>query len=508
MPPPRVKNVVKDFVKDFGKVFAIRLRRSTKNGHTQCSSTTTDHEGDVSILGHTSSLSPTLSSNSSQVHAVSANEEPGLEASTNASSPRSSRGVALARKASDMAQLALPLVQAVASAIPLVGAPMQAAIGGLVTGLQAIDRHNQNKADLDGLTLRLDRLSRELCNASPALDPVEQSRRDSFVRMLEDTSARVTALHERCLASTPVTQAIAGCFIEIDRYLADYLWSSQMQSQRDIREVLVILQRERDDRQKLLMTIENLVTHGQFSLGPTATQLIGTATRGCVTLIDATDCRHPISVNFCTSFEQFNEMLKALFKCNSAEAQIQRRYMESGKYDLCIDEGPRVTQLTSHQWSRLEAGTTIVMRVIIEQQMSSSSQVSYECPCGAMNTLGIESMMYSFGRQADCSIDCRTCKRRFQVSRVPSNPDRIALPSDIDSDAAPDTEMDLIRNFHVRQTEDLAAAPPWLIPAIRLINDEYLDDKFEVVLRRPAPRAMPMWWMKCLDCPGKVRAHH
>jgi hypothetical protein len=117
-----------------------------------------------------------------------------------------------------MAQLALPLMQAVASAIPLVGAPMQAAIDGLLTGLQAIDRHNQNQADLDSLILRLDRLSRELCNASPSSDPAEQSRRDFFVRMLQNTSARVTTLRERCLASTSVTQAIAGCFVEIDRY--------------------------------------------------------------------------------------------------------------------------------------------------------------------------------------------------------------------------------------------------------------------------------------------------
>ncbi|KAG2034427.1 hypothetical protein BDR03DRAFT_965262 [Suillus americanus] len=41
--------------------------------------------------------------------------------------------------------------------------------------------------------------------------------------MLQDTSARVAALHERFLASTSVTQAIAGCFIEIDRCLAEYL---------------------------------------------------------------------------------------------------------------------------------------------------------------------------------------------------------------------------------------------------------------------------------------------
>lgn len=46
--------------------------------------------------------------------------------------------------------------------------------------------------------------------------------------MLQDTSAQVAMLHERCLASTSVTQAIAGCFIEIDRYLAEYLVGSTL----------------------------------------------------------------------------------------------------------------------------------------------------------------------------------------------------------------------------------------------------------------------------------------
>lgn len=43
------------------------------------------------------------------------------------------------------------------------------------------------------------------------------------LRMLQDVSTRVATLHERCLASTSVTQDIARCFIEIDRYSADYL---------------------------------------------------------------------------------------------------------------------------------------------------------------------------------------------------------------------------------------------------------------------------------------------
>jgi hypothetical protein len=138
--PQRVKDYLKGFVKDLGKVFAVRLIHPKKN-EAKHNSITTDHDGDGIIHAQISSAfsfpSPTLPSNSSPVH--SAIRGPGLESSTNVSSARYSGGVSLAREASDMAQLALPLVQSVANAIPLVGAPMQAAIGGLLTSLQAID---------------------------------------------------------------------------------------------------------------------------------------------------------------------------------------------------------------------------------------------------------------------------------------------------------------------------------------------------------------------------------
>ncbi|KAG1845614.1 hypothetical protein C8R48DRAFT_442428 [Suillus tomentosus] len=276
--------------------------------------------------------------------------------------------------------------------------------------------------------------------------------------MLQDTSARVTTLRERCLASTLVTQAIAGCFVEIDRYLAEYLWSCQMQSQREVHEMFVILQREQEDRRKFLLTIENLVARAQSSVGPTATQLIGTATRGCVTLIDATGHQYPIPVDFCTSFEQFNEMLKVLFKRNSIEAQIQRQYMESGQYDLCIDEGMQVTRLHSNEWSTLEVGTKVIMRAIIQQQTTSFSGVSYRCSCGGVNSLGVESIMYSLERQAGSSIDCRNCGRRFQISRVscPEKRRSSTRSSNIDSDHRTDAGTDLIRNLHIQQTEILS----------------------------------------------------
>ncbi|KAG1727846.1 hypothetical protein EDD22DRAFT_961185 [Suillus occidentalis] len=437
----------------FGKVIAFRLKRPKQKGRTQHNSTTTNHEGINSIPANISNHVPVLipSSISSLVHHVFAITESGLEASVDLSSARSVGGVSLAREASDMAQVALPFVQAIASAIPLVGAPMQAAISGLLTGLQAIDRRSQNKSDLDALTSRLNRLCLNLCNAPPARDPAEQYRRDSFVRMLQGTSARVATLRERCLASTPVTQAIAGCFMDIDRYLADYLvWSFQIHNQHDIHEELTILQRQQEDHNKLLITIQSMMIHSQSSMGPSASP--AAIALGCVTLVDATGHHHAISVNCCTSYQQLNDMLKVLFQRDAIEAQIQRRYIEQGEYDLCIDEGTQVTCLTSHEWSSIEAGTKIVMRAILHQETSTSSEVDYKCRfCGAVNRLGIRSVKYWSQGGTVCSTDCRECKRRFQITRALVDMSLSRESSNSDSNHTTDAETRLIRNFHVQQ---------------------------------------------------------
>lgn len=48
------------------------------------------------------------------------------------------------------------------------------------------------------------------------------------------------------------------------------------------------------------------------------------------------------------------------------------------------------------------------------------------------------------------------------------------------------------------------APPPWLTTAIRSLQEQYPDDKFEAILRRAPPRTVLEWRMKCLDCPGKL----
>ncbi|KAG2111980.1 uncharacterized protein F5147DRAFT_835575 [Suillus discolor] len=429
------------WLKDLNKVVLLRLRPSKKlkKGRTQHSSTswtTTGHKGDSSPADFSASPfslhAPT--SNPLLMQPISATREPvNLEASITVPS-RSSGSVPLARKVYDMVPVALPLVRAIAGVIPLVGSPMEAAIGGLMSVLQTLNTHDQNKADLDSLTKQLNQLSCDLCNAPPACNPSEQFRRDSFVRMLQDTSTRVATLHERCFASTSVTQGIAECFNEIDRHLARYLLSSQMQIQRDIHEES---RRQREANQELLIAMQSLMNRT-------------VALAGCVILVDATGHDHAIPVNFCTSFQQLNKMLQVLFECDSVEARIQKRYVEEGQYDLCIDDGRQVTRLTSQ--SSIPAGTKIVMRVIFEQEMTSFSEFDYKCHfCGAVNHFPVESVMHSLERQAGCSIDCRVCKRRFQISRDPHVKQSIQSCNSNSTEAS-DEELRLIHNFLVQQS--------------------------------------------------------
>ncbi|KAG2098727.1 uncharacterized protein F5147DRAFT_839579 [Suillus discolor] len=426
----------------FGKIIAIRLKRPENQGHTQRNSTTADHEGNSSILTDLSDLvpAPMLSSISSPVHPVSASSEPGLEEPpTGFPSTAYPWGASPAHEAFDIAQVALPLVQAFTGVIPLVGAPMNAAIGGLLGILQVINRCDQNKAALDDLTSRLYRLYYHLCNAPPALDPLEHSRRDLLARKLEDTSVRLKKLQKRPLAYTSVTQAITGCSTDIDRYLMECLWSSQMQSQRETRELLIISR-----RREVFQNIEQ-------SFAPlSASPLPGSVAPGCVTLVDATGRHQAISVNWCTSYQQLNHMLRVLFERDAIEAQIQRRYIEEGNYDLCIDEGKQVTPLTSDNWSSIEQGTKIVMRVTIQQEISSLSGVDYRCHfCSAVNRLGARSVKYEYRGRTVCSTECRECKRCFQITR--SFVDSRELFYNSDANHKTDAETLLVRNFHVQE---------------------------------------------------------
>ncbi|OAX35982.1 hypothetical protein K503DRAFT_335541 [Rhizopogon vinicolor AM-OR11-026] len=415
----------------------IPVRFRTKNNRTQSNSTHGEPGRGSLIPGisnHSACPSPTPVLTSPLIQDVLASREPANhEVSTAPSDPES-----FPRRASDMIQLVLPVVQGAAGSIPLAGAPIQATIGGLMTILQAIDRNRQNTADIHDLGLRLSALYSYLCNAPTAVDPREKSRRDSLTRILQQTSDTLANLSNRHRGYTSrVTQAITGCTNQINNYLLDYSVSSQMQLQNDVGEVLVRVKRL------------------ECFMGQGATQLTQTIALGVVTLVDATGYKHSLLVDHCTSFQQLNMMVAVLLERDCIEAQIQKRYMEKGQYDLCIDEGTHVTELTSHGWSKLEEGTTIVMRIIFEQRKRATPQ--YQCHiCKTWNELISGSVDL---RLTHCSIDCQGCNRRFQISLIElyrkakegAIDGMTSEPSKIDTNQTTETEMWLIRNFHVQQ---------------------------------------------------------
>lgn len=70
--------------------------------------------------------------------------------------------------------------------------------------------------------------------------------------------------------------------------------------------------------------------------------------------------------------------------------KVLLEYMQRGSdaYDLCIDDGKQVFELTSQQerWARVDSGTTIVMRIIEYQPEIASAWAGYPCPrCDTWN---------------------------------------------------------------------------------------------------------------------------
>ncbi|KAN0082346.1 hypothetical protein V8E55_008141 [Tylopilus felleus] len=174
---------------------------------------------------------------------------------------------------------------------------------------------------------------------------------------------------------------------------------------------------------------------------PTAMQVLR-----FVTLIDATGREHPILMQCCTSFEQLQVMLKMVLKCKARDAQVQRRYLDAGLYDLSIDQGVEVVQVTDEAsgWPSIDAGTKLIMRVVFQQKQRSCKL--YRCQlCGAPNRVECRNPADWSGWLTDGSIDCQECGGRFQILLEKKNGKKsINNTPEIDEDARA-----CIRNFRV-----------------------------------------------------------
>ncbi|KAH0828824.1 hypothetical protein J3R83DRAFT_3293 [Lanmaoa asiatica] len=174
---------------------------------------------------------------------------------------------------------------------------------------------------------------------------------------------------------------------------------------------------------------------------PTAMQVLQ-----FVTLVDATGREHPIFMECCTSFQQLQAMVKVVLRNKCRDTLVQKRYFEAGLYDLSIDKGAQVVQVTGEasRWPSIDAGTKLIMRVIFQQNQRSCKL--YKCHlCGGLNKIDCRNPADWSGWLTECSVDCQECGGRFQILLEKKNGKKamINMP-EVDDDTRA-----CIRNFRV-----------------------------------------------------------
>ncbi|KAH7882017.1 hypothetical protein F5I97DRAFT_1931736 [Phlebopus sp. FC_14] len=307
---------------DLPKVMAIRVKRRRTKRSAGENGPTPDEP-----LAIPSILSPALNESYSQ------------EASSRSSTYAAS-GSSLPQRISEMAQICLPMLQSLVGVVPVAGTALGAAVGGLLSVLQLVDRQNQNKADLDRLARRLYQLLCHVANAPIAQAPLEHSRRETLI-----TYALNITFPSR------IVNEILGCFNDISNGLQDYLFSSQM-------EVLALIRHQQTEIQEMKVMF--------MGFGGQLRDLVP----AYVTLIDATGRGHHILADQCRSHEQLAQILRGvLYQCTDGEQRVLLQYINKRQFEFCIDEGVRITNLTALEhsgWPVIQAGTVITMRAIFK----------------------------------------------------------------------------------------------------------------------------------------------
>ena len=121
-----------------------------------------------------------------------------------------------------------------------------------------------------------------------------------------------------------------------------------------------------------------------------------------IVLIDAAGKRRGVSMDCAKSYEvcvkvaklhleklpfhlsyyiqMFTKIIAHFFDGNKVEARIQRRYIEQGRYDLCIDQGTEIVQIDGERdWLKVEPGMQVVMRAILMREKEDRTR-KYQCP--------------------------------------------------------------------------------------------------------------------------------
>jgi len=109
-------------------------------------------------------------------------------------------------------------------------------------------------------------------------------------------------------------------------------------------------------------------------------------------------------------FQQFNAALRVLFLPERPQNRVLQKYMDVGAFVLTIDDGREHVQLTDQEgWtSTIRGGMTIVMSVIMTQEVNKRTPTKYQCPfCDCWNKLK--------GNYRKSSIDWWVFHRPLQI---------------------------------------------------------------------------------------------
>ncbi|KAN0094807.1 hypothetical protein V8E55_003094 [Tylopilus felleus] len=351
----------------------------------------------------------------------------------------------IGRNASDAAQTFLPPVQAVAGAVPCVGGIIKGVIGGLIGTLQLVDSYAKNKDDLQALGHRLHMLRQRIDNSPVARTQAEETMRWELLSVLETAKTKLEETGRRIHGSPSVTRDIGGCISTVNSYLLDYMVWSQWQAQNDVFEIKTSAAQFYARQTRF---IENFIATGGMR------QIPATISRGHAVLVDATGREHPMLLDHCRYLGQLEAMLNViLFQCRPDEAEIQRWYIERKQYDFVIYNRTNsdVIQLTreSDIWCKLQPGTRIVMRAITEEAVYFTYSTISTCLCGTRRPTQINIWDLMAASQRGCTVTCRHCERRFQITHTEDSPTTSQQGTVTTISTQP--ARHLIRNFLVQQ---------------------------------------------------------
>lgn len=99
-------------------------------------------------------------------------------------------------------------------------------------------------------------------------------------------------------------------------------------------------------------------------------------------------------------------LLASLERCTPTERQVQEWFIERKQFDFVLYNRVKsdVTLLTTDMLSKLESGSTIIMRVIIEEVIDPTVTATYKCPCGTPNTIDVNIKDLAATLQRGCTI--------------------------------------------------------------------------------------------------------